>query len=285
MDKGIGRAAPWALGAARAALAAVILVAILQGLSADAVGALALAALAVRVSAPKTSERIASVEALACVGLMAAMFGEGAAGAFAIGAALFAAPALVARLAARRTTQLALSAAWGAALVCIAGVLVQTAPERWAPFAALAPALAAATPRGALDALAAARLGEERWSSWRLHALAPLLVAMVLGAAFGGLAGAATPWAIGRLGTPAALLVLGGRARTAALGLGALAAGFVAAIAGAAAMAAGGAGAVLLAAPVFVLGLRVHAPGLGLEPRPSRAAQLPASAVPTPATH
>lgn len=252
-----------ARGAACAALAIALLVALLVGLRPEGVGVLAMAALGLRALTAHAPERMAAIEALASVGFMAAMFGEGAAGAFALGAALFCAPTLATRHATRLTAQLALACALGAWLVCVAGALAASAPERWAPFAALAPALAAAAPRAALDAVASARLGAARWAAWRLHALAPLLVAMVFGAAIAGLAGAAAAWAVARLATPVALLVLGGRVQAAGMSLGALAAAFVTAIAGATAMTAGGVGAVLLAAPVFVLGLRVHAPGLG----------------------
>lgn len=238
------------------ALAALTLLATLAiALTPAVVGALALgAALVARARTP------GAVENLACLLAMAVMFGLSGAGAFALFAALSSWPLIASLGGVRRPTALALACLTAGACCALALPLAFALPEHWAPFAAMAPALAAALPRRPLERTAAAALGA-RATKWRLNALPMLVIAMICGGALAGIAGAAAAWAIGRLATPVAMLLLAGRERMACAALGALAAGLAGAAGAAAAILSGSTTFAAVAALVTAfLGLRVHAP-------------------------
>jgi hypothetical protein len=242
--------------ALRAFAVVAVLLAAAHLLPTAAVGALAIGV--ALIASPRTHH--GAVETGACIVTMAVMFGLEGAGAFALLAALFS-WSLVASLGGlRRLTALAVVCLVTGALCALSLPLALSLPERWAPFAVMAPALAAATPRRVLDEIAVAALGVERAASGRLLALPLTLVAMICGGALDGIGGATAAWACARVATPVALLFLGGRLRVATLVLGALSASLV----GAAGAAAAVAGPFALAGPAGLLAafaaLRVHAP-------------------------
>lgn len=253
---------PWAR-----ALAVSVAVAALFALLAPAqAGVLAVIGATAACAHAAAHRRLAAIEDAACLAFLWAMFGLAGAGGFALVALAALAPVSALTRRWRSVTALIAATGAGAVLAAISGAGMFL-PERWAAYAPLAPALFLALPARALSQLAAGAHGATQCALARLNGLGPLLVALVAGAGLGGLPGAAIGWAIVRLALPVVLLMMAPRrAGLAGVGIGVLAAGFVAAAAAGLALQYAGphpaalAAAAVIALCVYGVGLRIHAP-------------------------